>query len=122
MPPPEIIKVEIARRQRGHFNLINHATGFKADVYTTGNDELHQWALQHRKSIKVKGEDYWFAPIEYVIVRKLEYYREGQSEKHLQDIVGMLEVSSGQIDLETLETFVKKRELSREWEKAKRLR
>ena len=33
------------------------------------------------------------APAEYVIVRKLEYYREGGSEKHLRDIRSMLAVS-----------------------------
>jgi hypothetical protein len=32
-PPPEVIKLEIGRSQRGHFNLIHHETGFKADIY-----------------------------------------------------------------------------------------
>ena len=33
------------------------------------------------------------APPEYVVVRKLEFYREGRSAKHLRDIRSMLAVS-----------------------------
>ena len=73
-PLQEVIRLEIARSQRGHFNLIHHATGFKADVYVSGRDELHHWGLANRKSFDVEGEKFWLAPIEYVILRKLEYY------------------------------------------------
>ncbi len=118
-PPPEIIKFEITRNYRGHFNLIHHQTGFKADIYIEGKEELHQWALQNRKMIEVEGEEFWFAPVEYVIVRKLEYYREGGSEKHLRDIAGILSVSAEQIDLKDLEIRINKNMLNGEWVKAK---
>jgi hypothetical protein len=42
-PPPEVIKLEISRSLRGHFNLIHHKTGFRADVYAAGKDELNLW-------------------------------------------------------------------------------
>ena len=32
-PPEEIIVQEVLRAQRGHFNLIHHESGFKADVF-----------------------------------------------------------------------------------------
>ena len=60
-------------------------------------------------------------PVEYVILRKLEYYREGGSEKHLQDIVSILEISSDQINFQQLEEKIQKNALQKEWEKAKRL-
>ena len=43
-PPVEVIKVELRRPLRGHFNLIHHETGFKADVYLMGKDPLHHWS------------------------------------------------------------------------------
>jgi len=118
-PPLEIIRIEVSRRHRGHFNLIHHETGFKADVYTAGADELHAWAFQNRQLIYLSGEEFWFAPIEYVIIRKLEYYREGGSEKHLRDIAGILTVSSEQIKFDTLQMLIRKRLLGSEWEKVK---
>jgi len=118
-PPPEIIRVEIARAQRGHFNLLHHETGFKADIYAFGREDLHRWALQNRTKILVDGEPFWLAPAEYVIVRKLEYYREGGSDKHLRDIAAIVSVSSDQIDHSGLEEKIKTRMLTAEWQLAK---
>ncbi len=118
-PPKEVIKLEIGRPHRGHFNLSHHATGYKADIYTSGHDELHQWAFNNRKMVPIEGEEFWLAPVEYVILRKLEYYREGGSEKHLQDIAGILELSSYKIDYSMLQEKIRSRMLAKEWTAAK---
>lgn len=120
-PPPEVIRLEIGRSQRGHFNLIHHETGFKADIYGSGRDELHHWGLKNRKAVDVEGEKFWLAPIEYVILRKLEYYREGESEKHLRDISSILAFSSDEIDFKMLEAQINKRTLEKEWNAATNL-
>lgn len=96
-PPRDVIEIEARRRQRGHFNLIHHATGFKADLYLAF-DDLHRWALARRRVISLGSTNVAIAPLEYVILRKLEYFREGGSEKHLRDIRAMLEISSELID------------------------
>jgi len=111
--------LEIVRSQRGHFNLIHHATGFKADIYASGRDELHHWGLKNRKPVDVEGEKFWLAPIEYVILRKLEYYREGESEKHLRDISSIIAVSRNEIDFKVLEEQINIRMLVKEWKAAK---
>lgn len=120
-PPVENIRQEALRSLRGHFNIIHHETGFKADIYIAGQEELHRWALQNRRQIEMEGDTIWLAPPEYVILRKLEYYREGKSEKHLMDIAGIIEVSSDQIDFEELEGKMEKYGLEKEWGKAKRI-
>lgn len=89
-PPLEVIQMEQAREQRGHFNLIHHDTGFKADIYLTGRDALHAWGISHAQTADLEGEKVTFAPPEYVIIRKLQFYREGGSQKHLRDISRML--------------------------------
>ena len=119
-PPSEIIKVELGRSFRGHFNLIHHETGFKADVYLRGRDPLHEWALNNRKKIDIEGEYVWVAPVEYVILRKLDYYREGKSEKHIRDIQGILSISEDEIDFSELEKKIESADLVREWQLARR--
>jgi hypothetical protein len=121
-PPEEVIILEIRRSVRGHFNLIHQATGFRADVYLAGKDPLHHWGLANRKSVQVEDQAVWVAPVEYVILRKLEYYREGRSEKHLRDIAGILEASDAQIDTAWLEEKIVERQLQNEWQTAKRFR
>ena len=120
-PPIEVIRLETHRPLRGHFNLIHQSTGFKADVYLAGRDELHRWAIDNRRRFDLKGEPIWLAPPEYVIVRKLEYYREGGSEKHLRDIAGVLELSSAQIDFNLLQDKIKQYRLENEWQQTKKV-
>jgi hypothetical protein len=120
-PPVEVMRVEIRRPYRGHFNLIHHETGAKADIYLVGEDELHQWAFSKRREFDLEGERVWVAPPEYVIIRKLEYFREGGSEKHLRDIAGMLELSLKELDLKQLQDFMRRYGLEKEWAKAREL-
>jgi hypothetical protein len=115
LPPLEIISAETRREQRGHFNAIHKETGFKADVYPAGRDELNAWAFKLRRRIEFDGEALALAPPEYVIVRKLEYYREGGSEKHLRDIRSILAVSGGQLDRSALNEWIQRRSLQSEW-------
>lgn len=120
-PPAEVIRIECARRSHGHFNLIHPESGLKADVYPATEDPLHQWALQNRRRESLGDHlTIWLAPPEYVIIRKLEYFREGGSEKHLSDIRGML----SQLPQETLGEFfqneIQSRGLFPLWEKLRR--
>jgi hypothetical protein len=51
LPPTEVIAAE-TRERRGHFNIIHHETGFKADIYPAGGDPLHAWASRARKKAR----------------------------------------------------------------------
>jgi len=118
LPPKEVIVAEVARPQRGHFNIIHSATSFKADVYPTGSDDLNAWAFRNKRSVPFQGETLVLAPPEYVIVRKLEYFREGGSDKHLRDIRGMLQVSGEQLDRAALDEWIARRGVQAEWQRA----
>jgi hypothetical protein len=114
-PPAEVITQEVTRPLRGHFNLIHHETGFKADIYLAGNDPLHAWAMERRREIKLGEDSVWVAPPEYVILRKLEYYHEGRSEKHLRDIHAMIERSGDEIDESALMRMIDDQGLTEVW-------
>jgi hypothetical protein len=115
VPPMEIIVAEARREQRGHFNILHLATGFKADLYITGRDELEAWAFRFQRRVQFEGETVVLAPPEYVIVRKLEYYREGGSEKHLRDVRSMLALSGEHMDHAALQEWIQRRGLHAEW-------
>jgi hypothetical protein len=115
-PPGDVIQLEAARAQRGHFNLIHHDTGFKADIYVGGRDELHAWGLAHARVVVVGDEQFCLAPPEYVIVRKLQFYREGGSEKHLRDVRGILSGLGGEWNRESLDRLIQVHGLAREWQ------
>jgi len=114
-PPASSIAIEAAREFRGHFNLLHIPTGFRADVYLTGRDPLHAWAWPRARSIEIGGGTLLVAPPEYVIVRKLEFHREGGSERHLRDIRTMLDHSSSLIDFDALGALVRERGVDESW-------
>ena len=93
-------------------------TSFKADVYPTGRDEFNGWAFRNKRVVNFQGEALILAPPEYVIVRKLEYFREGGSEKHLRDIRGMLNVSGTMINREDISFWVQRLSVQAEWKLA----
>jgi len=115
VPPEDVIREEASRSDAGHFNIIHHESGLRADVYCVGQDSLNQWGLQNRRQIEVEGLDLWVAPPEFVILKKMAYYREGQSEKHLLDIRAMLKISSDDIDLKEISYWVNEIGLIAEW-------
>lgn len=105
-PPEEVVVVELRRAQRGHFNVIHHDTGFKADFYPKGSDALQEWALSGARRVDVDGVSLALAPPEYVIVKKLEFFREGGSQKHVDDIQAIVKQQTGALDLSLLERHV----------------
>jgi len=117
-PPRDVVEIECARERRGHFNLIHFDTGFKADVYVSSDDSLHTWAIHNRRLIDIQGTQLWLAPPEYVILHKLEFFREGGGEKHLRDIRGMVENTD--IDNAMLEKEVAARALGEAWRAIKK--
>lgn len=115
LPPPEVREVEFRRPNRGHFNIIHHSSGLKADCYPSRNHPYLPWAMQNRRRISLMGIDVWFAPPEYVILWKLEFHREGGGDKHIRDIKGILAVSGDQLDFPILTEAISSLDLSRSW-------
>lgn len=120
LPPENVIAAEMARERGGHFNIIHVNSGLKADFYLANRDELHGWAFRNKRQYEVGGKAITLAPPEYVIVRKLEFYREGGSEKHLRDIRSMLAVSGEQLDRTSLGEWIALRHLEPQWQKVLR--
>ena len=114
LPPSEVLLTEIARESRGHFNIIHHHSALRADCYLPGKSELSQWELQHRQRIETPFGPYWFSPPVAVIVHKLLFFREGQSEKHLDDIRAILS-SGSSIPSADLNHWINQLGLEAEW-------
>lgn len=113
VPPVETMIQELSRKAHGMFNLIHHGTQFKADIFLASTDPLHAWAIENRRRIDLGGDGAWIAPPEYVIVRKLEYLREGGQDKHVRDVRFMLAATS--VDLPFIENQIARLQLQAQW-------
>lgn len=114
IPPSDVLIAEVNRTHRGMFNLIHNGTLFKADIFIAARDPLHRWALENRRRVEWRDRSIWVAPPEYVIVRKLEAFREGGSQKHPRDVISMLEVT--EVNRAFVEMNVERLGLREQWE------
>lgn len=118
VPPESVIRAEQARVQRGHFNLVHHESGYKADIYLAGADPLHAWALPQRRRLRwAEGVELAVAPPEYVVLRKLEFYREGRSAKHPADIRAIRDVTG--VDERAMSPWLDRMGLAPLWQELK---
>jgi hypothetical protein len=117
-PPLEVLLAEAERPRRGHFNLIHHATGFKADLYLAGQDPLQAWGLARTRTVDFRGEPVVFAPPEYVIIKKLEFHEQGRSEKQIRDVQRMLIGLGEDWDRTELLRLVEEQRLQEAWARA----
>jgi hypothetical protein len=119
-PPPEYFcsaeAAEKAVRDRFTFNIIHPASGLKVDVIVASDSEFDRSRFARGVRLPA-GPDFetTFASPEDVVLKKLEFFREGGSEKHLRDVVGILKVQGEAIDREYLADWVGRLGLEAEW-------
>ncbi len=88
-----------AVNRNSQFNIIEPATGLKADIIVPIQDDFNRSRFARIRRLNLaSGRDAWFASAEDVIIKKMLFYREGSSEKHLRDIVGVLRVCGENLD------------------------
>ena len=119
VPPTETMREELERPEGGHFNIIHHDTALRADVYLAGTVPLHRWALDRVVRLPVGDGTISVAPIEYVILRKLQYFRDSGSDRHLRDISMMWKLSGDTVDVPALEDWCRRLDLESWLERAR---
>jgi hypothetical protein len=106
-----------AIRDRFQFNILHPASGLKVDVIMATDSEFDRSRLARSRRLPA-GDDFetTFAAPEDVILKKLEYFRVGGSDKHLRDIVGILKVQGDRIDRRYLDEWVARLSVKTEWD------
>lgn len=101
----------------GQFNVIHPTSGNKIDFMVARRDAWGQTQLSRRRQeILLPGLRGYVAAPEDVIIAKMIYYKEGESEKHLRDIASMLRISSAEIDREYVTRWAKELGLTEIWQ------
>jgi hypothetical protein len=88
-----------AVRRKTQFNIIHPASGLKVDVIVPESNPFNQSRFSRIRRLHTQDDfEACFTSPEDAIIKKMEYYRLGGSEKHLRDITGVLKTCPVPID------------------------
>lgn len=110
-PGPDYFCSEAAMRsaikRRFQFNIIHPSSGLKIDFMVPDNDAFNQSRLSRGQLIELDdtGNTARFASAEDAILKKLQYFQQGGSDKHLRDIRGVMLVQGNAIDVDYLKEW-----------------
>ena len=108
--------IEDAVRRKSQFNVIHPASGLKIDFIVLGDSDFDRSRSARRRELYVLQEhSVWFAAPEDVIIKKMVYFREGGSDKHLRDIAGVLRIQGERIDRDYIQRWVDRLGLAEIW-------
>ena len=110
-----------AIQEQGQFNIIHPASGLKVDVMIKENTPFEQSRFGRIRRI-FPAESYQanFASPEDVIIKKMESYRAGGSEKHLRDITGILKISGEEVNCDYIAEWARRLGVIEVWESVQR--
>ncbi len=98
--------IQDAIRERSSFNLIHLATAMKVDVFVPKLRRFDGGEFARSQRITLEGTDFEvrICCAEDIVIAKLEWYRLGgeDSERQWGDILGVLKLNVGKLDLDLL--------------------
>lgn len=105
--------VESTVAHRRQFNIIHPRSGLKVDVIVATQSEFDRQRLDRSRPLPVLADRaVSFATPEDVILKKLQDFHEGGSEKHLRDIAGVLRIQGDRVDRNRIVEWAKRLGLS----------
>lgn len=114
------IAVVAALRECGMFNVIDNATGMKIDFMCIEPLGYNESRFNRAREVDiVPGVLGFVAAPEDVILKKLEFFKLGASDKHLRDVASMIKISGDSFDRHYLDSWAISLGVADEWNAVK---
>lgn len=104
-----------ALRQRTQFNVIDQATGLKADLVIRKERPFSEVEMQRRQPAVLLGTPSFIATAEDTIIAKLEWAQASSSDRQLRDATSIVAVSGPLLDRDYIEHWVRELGLGDLW-------
>jgi len=104
---------------RSMFNIIDFVSGWKVDLIVKKARAFSDEEFDRRQEIQLAGLRLSFASAEDTVISKLEWAKEGESQRQLEDAAGIIRVQAGNLDTAYIDRWVRELGLSEQWAAAK---
>jgi hypothetical protein len=105
LPPPiyaDSVWMQEAAALGEFFNIIDPESGVKVDCWPLKTDDYSRVQFERRMRRSLAGQPVWMLAPEDVILSKLRWYRLSESERQLEDCIGVWKVQQDALDLHYL--------------------
>lgn len=100
------IDIQESIQYQREFNIIHPSSGLKVDFWPV-KDKYDELRFQRRKQGPFGTISAYFASAEDIILKKLDWVKQGASARHIEDIKGILAVQGDKIDRNYITTWAK---------------
>ena len=101
--------VKDAINEHSIFNVVDHASGYKADFIILKNDDFHQLEFSRRKEIEYLDQKIFVVSAEDLVLSKLIWIQDYQSAVQMEDIKSIL--SNAPLDLDYIYRWIEQLQL-----------
>ena len=109
-----------ARKRESLFNVVDMATGWKIDLIIRKSRPFSEEEFRRRKLVNLQGSPLFVASAEDVVISKLEWAKLAQSQRHIEDVAGILRMRWDSLDRPYLERWILELKIEAEWNDARR--
>jgi hypothetical protein len=107
-----------ALKHESQFNVIDFATTWKADLIIRKNRAFSAEEFARRRTHTIAGVTVRLATAEDILLAKLEWYKQGESARQLEDVVGIIRRQGTSLDREYVEYWVPQLGVEEQWHEA----
>jgi hypothetical protein len=100
---------------RSMFNLVDYATGWRVDLILKKPRPFSDTEFNRREVLEFAGLRLSFASAEDILISKLEWVKEGESQRQLEDAAGIIRVQGENLDTAYVEYWVHQLGLDAQW-------
>jgi len=110
---------EGAWQRRGQFNVVDLDSGWKTDLILCKDRPFSRSEFERRERGTVFEIEVFVATAEDTILAKLEWALQGESERQLRDVAGILELSGASLDRSYIERWARELGVEALWERVR---
>lgn len=110
-----------AHRRQSWFNVIDLATGWKIDLIIRKSRPFSEEEFSRRQRVNLQEIPLFIASAEDIVVSKLEWAKRAQSQRHIEDVAGILRMRWDLLDRAYLQKWIGELGLQTEWNDARRV-
>jgi hypothetical protein len=108
-----------AQRRESMFNVIDRVTGWKIDLIIRKSRAFSKEEFRRRCAVDLEGIRIFVASAEDIVIAKLEWAKQGKSQRQIDDVVTILRLRRDALDHSYMEKWISTLELGEQWSAAR---